>query len=172
MAADKVFTFDRADADGGACRPSLAQIGDAQLIDDEEHPPINDGSEPYADQLNQRAMQIYGASKMIDAAKFVVDWSGGAPVLVYFKCPGDSQLIGDFAIAAAGGGTGDFTITFTTTKLVPLSTALAVTCNSLSDSVGVGTVSIGSPSATQTQIRVQTRTGGTLANVRCTVTID
>lgn len=172
MAAEKVYTFDRADADGGACRPSLAQIGDAELVDDVDFPPVPDGSEPYADQLNQRAMQIHGAAKMIDAAKFVVDWSGGAPVLAFFKCPGDTQLIGDFVVAAAGAGTGDFTITFTTTKLPPLSSAVTVTCNALSDSVGVGTVQFASPLATQTQIRVQTRTGGTLANVRCTVWID
>lgn len=172
MAADKVYTFDRLDADGGACRPSLAQIGDAELEDDDEFPPVHDGSEPYADQLNQRAMQIHGAAKMIPSAKFTVAWSGPTPDIVFFKCPGETQVKSDFTIAAAGGGTGEFTITFTSTKLPPPGADPTVTCNALSDAVGVATISVDSPSAGLTQVHVQTRVGGTLTNVRCTVTLD
>lgn len=173
MAAETTYTFDRLDADGGAMRPSLENIGGADLVDDETFGAITrDGSEPYSDQLNQRARQIVGCAKMIASVSMTIDWVVGVPTIVALKAPGTAIVVGDFAVAVAGGGTGDFTITWTTTKLPPVSIDPTVTPNALSNTTAVATQTVGSPSATQTRLRVQTYTGGALANVRCTVHVD
>lgn len=173
LEAEETYTFDRAAVDGGAMRPSLDNLGGAELVDDETFGAITkDGAEPYSKMLNQRAMQIRGAAYMIDSAKLTVDWPAGVPTIVYMKAPGTGVVVGDFTIAPAGGGTGDFTITWTTTKLPPVGADPTVTPNALSDTTAVATIASATPTATQTQIRVQTRTGGALANVRCTIRID
>lgn len=170
LEAEETYTFDNTTA---AMRPSLNNLGGAELVDDETFGAITkDGSEPYSKMLNQRAMQIRGAAHMIDSARLTVDWVVGVPTLVTLRAPGTALVVGDFTVAVAGGGTGDFTVTWTTTKLPPFGCDPIVTPNALGDTTAVCTIASATPTATQTQIRVQTRTGGALANVRCTIHID
>lgn len=170
MAAEPTFTWDIASGDGGARRPAHDDVDAEALIDDSESPPPRDGTYPYADQLKQGLMQATAAAQMVDSAKMTIGYSGATPVIVFLKTPGRNLTAADFAVAAVG--TGHFTITWDTDKLPPAGADPTVTANALSDTVGVATIAVGSPGATQTRVTVQTRTGGALANVRCTVRLD
>lgn len=164
MAADEELTWDRALLDGGACRPSLAQLGGADLVNDIENPPVDDGTEPEAKQLNQRAKQHAAFGRVVHPVKMTIDCSSGSAVKVALQTCSATLTFADFTVAISP--TGVTTISWATGKVPPMSCDPEVTVNSDGDYSGIAYI------ASPTSVVVKTRLAGALANARWTLSIN
>lgn len=164
MSADEVLTWDRALVDGGASRPTLALLDAGELLDDEAHPPVTDGTEPYAAQLNQWSKQIVAVGRVASSAIMTIDCSSGSVVKVALQTPSEILALTDFTITI--DSTGVSTVSWTSGALPPMTCDPTLTLNSDGDYTGVALV------ASPTSITVKTRSGGTLANARWTLQIN
>jgi hypothetical protein len=148
--------------DGGPRRPSLADVGGATLEDDTEFPP-NPAKHPYADQLNQWAMQIEAVGRTVESLVLSVEISGGTPALVAFTCPRDDMEIDDFTVT--DNGTGDTTITWPADTFPPELTRPELTINQ-----DVGGIVGGTAVSVTNGVRVRTYDGSGAEDLHFTVT--
>lgn len=90
-------------------RPSLTDVGDAALEDNAARPPIPPKM-PYADQLNQWALQVQRFGAIVPIALLTVRFVAGAPVLDSFSCLPTALITSDFTLT--DNAAGDTTITW------------------------------------------------------------
>jgi hypothetical protein len=109
MATDALDTlsWDLDAGDGGPRRPSLDDLGGAQLEDDDPNP---NPSEPSAAPLNQMTLQASAIAKVIHAAVLFVEFTAGAPALTQLSAAGSLVNFGTFTVT--DNGNGDTTITW------------------------------------------------------------
>ncbi len=100
MAAAETLTFDISPPR----RPALDDVGGAALVDNATEPPIPPEM-PYADQLNQWALQIQRFGGIVPVALFSVRFATGTPVLDSFGCLPTAPMTGSFTITDEGPGT-------------------------------------------------------------------
>lgn len=162
MAAADELTWD--DTTGGVRRPSLADLGGADLEDDTSYPPATDGSELYALMCNQWTKQIAALGRVCPACVMTIAFSAGAPYIDKLASASANLVIGDFTLT--DNGSGDTTIAWAANKLPAMSTDPVATPNAIG---GDTTAQVSVVSATS--IRVQTYAGGVIADTRVTVTI-
>lgn len=161
MAAEATRTWDI----DPARRPSLDDVGGAQLVDKAGKEPPQDGTHPYANMLNQGQHQQHAAALMIPSVRLTIDFSAGAPFVLTMMSPSTTLLSSDFTLT--DNATGDTTITWTAGKLPTMQ------CDPIG-SVNADTTSACSFTArrvTATSIRVRVLVAGALSDSRFTVEI-
>lgn len=110
MAAEEIYTWDITTG-GGARRPSLSDLGDAQLEDQAPpHAPPKTGSHLYAAKMNQETMQTFGAAQMIPSVRMTIDFASSTPFIDRFTAPG--TLLTSTSFALTDNGAGDTTISW------------------------------------------------------------
>ncbi len=119
MTIHLTLTWDLASGDGGPQRPSLAAMGEAALVDDEDFPPVAP-TMPTSPMLNQWQRQLAAQGKVVPALIVSVRFSGGAPSVYKFTTPGDNLVLAD--ITVTDNGDGDTTLSWPANKL-PVSVA-------------------------------------------------
>ena len=114
MTAPAEYTWDFNSAEGKlATAASLDDLGSAQLVDDPEDPPIPPEM-PYADQLNQWALQLAGTNRVIEGVTIEVTISGGTPAIANVKAM-SSIITTTWAqsnITVTDNGAGDVTLSW------------------------------------------------------------
>jgi hypothetical protein len=112
--APDYFTYD-GDPEAGIvpCRPSLDQLGGGRWINKPNRPPDPE-TMPYAEAFNQGHKVLAGACRVLPVARISVIFSGGAPVIAYFKTMGTLITGSTLTVARTGGGdaAGDVTVTW------------------------------------------------------------
>lgn len=163
MAAEETSTWDIDIAVGGARRPTLADLGGADFLDDDDYPPPRDGSEPYATEYNQSKKQAFAAGQMIPSVRLTIDFSGGNPFIDKLMAPGTAIVAGDFTLD--GTTTGRLVISWTAGKLPEMVCDPQVSLNV--DTANDCSISVAK--LTATSVRVNTRVNGVLADARFTI---
>ena len=102
------LTYDLTIGDGGPRRPSLADVGNATLVDDDPAP--DKASMPYADQLNQWALQIAAMGRVCPVAIVLVTISAGTPAVANVTAPGTNVGVSSFSVV--DHATGDTSLTW------------------------------------------------------------
>ncbi len=123
MAAASTLTWDLATPR----RPTLEDCGDAQLQDHATRPP-KAPTQPYADQLNQWAMQIARLGGVVPVAVISIQISGGVPSVYSFTACPTAVLTGTFTVT--DNGTGDTSITWPASTFPVAAARPAVSINS------------------------------------------
>lgn len=113
--ADAVSTWDRDEADGGPCRPSLAQVGGAQWVNGT---PAPDPSMPNAAQGNQHDYQLAALGSVAPFLEVSCHWDGAAWSVVAFATTSTVLALSDLTVDGSGG-TGDVTVWWPTALLPP-----------------------------------------------------
>lgn len=113
--ADEVSTWDRDAADGGPCRPSLAQVGGAQQINGT---PAPDPTMPTAQALNQHEYQLAALGAVVPFLEVSVHWTNPSDaVVVAFASTSATLSIGDINVYV--NDTGDVVIGWPAAKFPP-----------------------------------------------------
>lgn len=86
---------------GGPRRPSLADMGGAQLEDDDPNP---DPSDPSADPLNQVQMQIAAIAKVMPSAVLLLHFAAGVPFVTVVSAAGTAVDTSIFTVTDLGTG--------------------------------------------------------------------
>lgn len=82
MTAPKLFTWDYDVASSTPARAaSLDDLGSAQLKDHAKEPPVPP-EQPYADQLNQWALQLAGVNRVIESLILDIHFAAGTPTII------------------------------------------------------------------------------------------
>lgn len=173
--ADTVCTWDRDEADGSPCRPSLAQVGGAQQIDGT---PAPDPTMPNAQAINQCERQISALGSVVPFLEASLHWDGAAWSVVSLATTSTVLAVGDLT-ADGSGGTGDVTLWWPTALLPPTNVRPTASINF--DASGVPptapaapmcglTSDIGPPALTGVRV-VMHDAAGTLADYDCTITV-
>lgn len=156
------------DIAGDARRPSLEDVGGANLVNDEDegglYVPPTDGSEVEATWLNQVQKQVAAVAGCAFSAKMTVDFSAGTPGIVALMTPGGDVVPGSFTLTDSAAG--NTLIAWTAGVLPAMICDPDATVNADSDTT------ISAIPVSATSIRVKTRTAGVLADARFTVTIN
>ncbi len=164
MAAEEILTWDVAAVDGGARRPSIADVGDALLEDDPAHPPPNDGTHLYAKMVNQWAKQIAALGRTASSVRMTIAFDGGGvPFIDRLEAAGTLIVTSTFTLT--DNGNGDTTIAWDPGDLP------AITCEPIAGIVGTGnflTPTVEVVSATSIRVRTP-NSSGTLTNQRVTI---
>lgn len=163
MAAEETLTWEIPVIDGGARRPTLADLGGADFLDDDDYPPPRDGSEPYATEYNQTKKQIRAVASVAPSAILTVGFAAGVPFLDKFMAPSSDLVAGDFTIGDASLGV--------TTIEWPAGSLPEMVCDPMV-SVNQGTQATASVEVTSpTEILVRTNSSGSPTDLRFTVAI-
>lgn len=113
MTAAKEYTWDFDLPATPARAASLTELGDAALADDAAYPPIPPEM-PYADQLNQWALQLAGLNRVIHGISIAIHFTAGTPAIQSVAAM--SSLItttwAQANIIVTDNGTGDTTLTW------------------------------------------------------------
>lgn len=171
MTAPSTSCWDMVEDDGGARRPTLEDLGGAELEDaaGSDAPP-RDGSELYADMVNQNHSAIAGACRTVPLLTFTLRFVAGAPEIASFQCVREDFEVANLTLADAGNG--NTTVAWDDWRLPPMTCDPHLTINEFSASVNTGCVEIvSSPPTGKQQIRIRTQQGTTLTDIRCTVSI-
>lgn len=173
--ADTVSTWDRDVADGGPCRPSLAQVGGAQQTNGT---PAPDPTMPTAEALNQHEYQHAAVGGVVPLLEVSVHYTTGTPSVVAFASVSSVLVLGDLSLVT--DGTGDCSvfwppallptpnvyptaaINFDASGAPPTPMPAAPVCGLTSD--------VGPPALTGARVVMTDRTG-TLADYDFTVTV-
>lgn len=123
MSAADTLTFDILAVDGGARRPSLADVGGGTHVDDATYPPPKTGEDLYADEVNQWAQLIQAMGRVCPLVILSVTFSGGTPSIATCQAPGTNVVAGTFTVT--DNSTGNTSISFTATDLPPVTTVTA-----------------------------------------------
>lgn len=161
MAAEETLTWEIPIGDGGARRPTIADLGGADFVDDDDYPPPRDGSEPYATEYNQSKKQIRAVASVAPSAILTVDFAAGVPFVDKLMAPSSTLTTGDFTIT--DGGPGLTTIEWSAGALPEIVCDPLVTAN--------GNGAANAEVMGSTEILVRTFAGGVAADVRFTVAI-
>lgn len=173
--ADTVCTWDRDEADGGPCRPSLAQVGGAQQINGT---PAPDPTMPNAQAINQCERQISALGAVAPLLEVSLHWDGADWSIVGFASPSSTLELVDLEIDTSGG-TGDVMVLWPST-LLP-ATGVRPTAAINFDASGIPpaapaapmcglTSTVGPPAKTGVRV-VLHDAAGTLADYDFTVTV-
>src|SRR5690348_12478954 len=114
MAASDLSTWEIPDAEGGARRPSLDDIGGAQLINDDDPgaAPPKDGTELYDDLVNQIQYQTYAAAQTVSSCRLTIGFSGGVFFIDRFEaCANRASARQVNGVTPAYVQPSDFTVT-------------------------------------------------------------
>lgn len=161
MAAEETLTWEIAIADGGARRPTIADLGGADFVDDDDYPPPRDGSEPYATEYNQSKKQVRAVASVSPSAILTIDFAAGVPFIDKLMAPSSVLTAGDFTITDDGTG-------LTTIEWVS-GTLPEIVCDPLVTANGDGAVN--AEVMGPTEILVRTFASGVAADVRFTIAI-
>jgi hypothetical protein len=118
------LSWDLPSNEGGPRRPSLDDLGGAQLEDDDPNP---DPSEPSADPFNQMTMQASAIAKVVNAALVNVQFTAGTPAVAQVTAAGSAVDVPTFTLT--DNGNGDTTVTWpaqSSPPTVPLPVANAI----------------------------------------------
>jgi len=183
MAAAELSTWEIPDSLGGARRPSLDDLGGAQLIDDDEPgaEPPKDGTELYADLCNQGQFQGYAAAQTVSSCRLTLGFTSGSFFIDKFEAcanrAGAAQVNGvtpayvqpsDFTITTVGAGICE--IEWVTTKLPVIQVEPVGGINAQTTGApGVSIQIVTATAPTKTKIRARLFDGNTLTSNRFTV---
>lgn len=186
MSALVELSWDVAAVDGGARRPSLADIGGALLEDKGGSAPPKTGTHLYADMGNQWEKQLAAIGRVVSPVIITIDFSAGVPFIDKIQCASAVMVAGDFAVS--DDGTGVTRLQWTSTKFpTPTCDPEGPSINSTTGSPALGVVELklnwaGSGAGASTpgthRIIVTTWTAATdvapavLANIRCTIRLN
>lgn len=151
---------------GDARRPTLADMGGAELLNEENYEPATDGTEPTAEMLNQTQYQAHAVGRMVALAKMTIDFVAGAPTIVAITTPNPNLDASDFTLTD-NGAAGDTTISWTTGVIPAVGVDPELTLNANSTAYTGNVVKV-----TATSVRVRTYSAGAGTDIRCTVTIN
>lgn len=161
--APETLTWDLGEDDGGARRPSIADLGGATVED--EAPLPDKASMLYADQVNQWAKQLAAFAKIVPSAKISVRFTAGSPAIIAAGGPGTAVVPDLFEVT--DNGPGDTTIAWDA-GVLPLPTGIQpeVTMNQDGDfsiNAVLGTNSV--------RVKSYTASSGVGADVHFTISI-
>lgn len=164
MAAAVELTWDIAEADGGARKPSLDDMGGAALEDDPDYPPPEDPKYVSAAALNQVEKQVAALARASRAVTLTVAYTAGTPSVVAIEAASATLTAADFT--CTDNGTGDVTISWPTARLPPRPVGPIGSPNA-----GAAGGMFDAVTLSATSIRCRVGSGGVPADVRFTVTI-
>jgi hypothetical protein len=104
MAAEETLTWEISIADGGARRPTIADLGGADFVDDDDYPPPRDGSEPYATEYNATKKTVAAVARVVPNAILTIDFDGGAPFIDKLMAASTNLTAADFTLVDDGVG--------------------------------------------------------------------
>ena len=171
MAASPIATFDITSGNGGARRPSLNDVGGAQLQDSTTKPPPRGGSHLYADMPNGWQCLLAALGRMCPLAILTIDYASGSPIVARIQSPGSDVIAGTFTLTL--NSTGDVTIGWATSALPAITSDPQATINDSSGltSPVVTSFVVASPPANTTQIRSRAFNATVATNIRHTIAI-
>ena len=180
MAALNISTWEIPDAQGGARRPSLDDIGGAQLLDDDAPgaAPPKDGTELYADLGDQLQFQAYATAQTVSSCRLTLDVSAGNFFIDRFEAcanrtnaqPAAPAFVqpSDFTVTTVGAGICE--IEWVTTKLPVIQVEPIGGINAQTTGApGVSIQMVTATATTKTKIRARLFDGSTLTSNRFTV---
>lgn len=172
MTSPATSTWAFTEEEGGAQRPTLVTLGGGLTVDAEgtEAPP-RDGTELYADMVNQWQTALAGVCQTVPFLTFTIAFAGGVPFIAAFQCTRPEFEVSDLAVT--DNATGDTFVAWDSWRLPPITCDPHLSINEFSTSVNTGCIEVAtSPPAGKTQIRIRTQQGSTLTNIRCTASIQ
>lgn len=164
MAAADELTWDIADADGGARKPTLDDVGGAALEEDEDFPVPEDPRYVSAAALNQMMKQVAAIARASRTVTLTIDYSAGVPFVVAIEAASATLTADDFTLT--DNGTGDVTIVWPAGRIPPRPCGPAGSPNAGATGGMFDAVTLSA-----TSIRVRVGSGGAAADVRFTVSI-
>lgn len=161
MAAEETLTWEIPVGDGGARRPTLADLGGADFLDDEDYPPPRDGSEPYATEYNQSKKQVRAVASVAPSAILTIGFNAGTPFLDRLMTPSSTVVPSDFTVTDDGPGL--------TTISWPVGILPPTTCDPMVTPNQNGTASAEVTSTNE--VLVRTLSAGSPTDLRFTIAI-
>lgn len=163
MAAEETLTWEIPIVDGGARRPTIADLGGADFLDDDDYPPPRDGSEPYATEYNQSKKQVRAVASVSPSAILTIDFAAGVPFIDKLMAPSSVLTAADFTLIDDGVGQ--------TRIQWAAGTLPEIVCDPIaSTSAPSGVHTVNASVSGPTEITILTFTGG-YADVRFTIAI-
>jgi hypothetical protein len=101
-APDDTYTWDIAQAQGGARRAALPDLGDAQVQDDVPGP--DKGKDVYAGLVNELERQVAGVNRVIVATRVWVRFQNGQPFVQGVAAMGSQVSAGSFTLTKVSMG--------------------------------------------------------------------
>jgi hypothetical protein len=149
---------------GDARRPTLADVGGAELLNEENYEPATDGTEPTAEMLNQGQYQAHAVGRVVPSCLLTIDFVAGVPTIITVQAANPNLDASDFTVTDTA--TGNTLVAWTTGTLPAMGVDPMLSLGADGVKYTGNCVAVSA-----TSFRVKTYSDGVLTNIRFTVAI-